>query len=466
MAYYKDSDQFGGKERAPGGWAHSHDFSRVVAELTPGMIVRAERILKSRDAAQDAVQESLLVAFARLEQLRDIKSFPVWFRTIVDSQCYRTLRKRGRETSLDSLECVEPLAPRSADPAKQYEWSCVRAAARNAFQQLSLPLQDATVLYYESGYSVSEIADILSLRKGTVRKRLHDAQSQLSELLGPELGSPAIRVGYLSISDHLLGMVAHRMHQGRNSGIRMKRFLSWKALAEALSSKTIDAAFIMAPLAMQLCLSGTPLKYILDGHHDGSALATSTRELRGKRVGVPGPYSTHRVLLGKLATDFPNLWDNIAMADTHPSYAIRSLKTQLIDAFFCAEPWTSKCVLEGGGDLLINSKDVIPGHPCCVVAVREDFCRVHGDLVSVFVRALLKARDKLYTDVTYCAETQELYTGVPAELAKQVLEKRLVTFEDLRPDRGRMESFMNLAIASGVLPGPCDLDAFVCTDYP
>jgi len=444
---------------------NSHEFSELISDLMPGILTRANRILRSRDDAQDVVQESLLIAFSKLDQLRDTESFAAWLKSIVNSQCYRQLRKRGKEVSLEGLERYEPLAPKSMDPASSYERLCFRAAVNHAFLQLSAPLRNVCHLYFESGHSIEEIADILALKPGAVRKRLHSAQPLLADMLAGQLGKTAIRVGYLPISDHLLGMVAHRLGKGRNSRIRMKRFLSWSALSDALKQRRIDAAFIMAPLAMQLCNSGTRLKYILDGHHDGSALATSASKLQGKLVGVPGQFSTHRVLLGKLAHEFPKIWDNISIADTNPSYAISSLKKQTIDAFFCAEPWSTKCVFDGDANQTIRSKEMAPGHICCVVAVREDFCRDHPGLVNEYVRVLFQAREKLHTDIDYCAKTQAMYTGVPSSLAARVLEDKIITFDNLRPDKSRMAEFMQLAMASGVLSHTCNLDEFVCSEF-
>ena len=69
----------------------------------PGILARAKRILRSREDARDVVQESLLIAFSRLGQLRAVESFPAWLNAIVDSQCHRYLRKRGREVSLAEI---------------------------------------------------------------------------------------------------------------------------------------------------------------------------------------------------------------------------------------------------------------------------------------------------------------------------------------------------------------------------
>lgn len=440
-------------------------FNSRLAELMPGLLAKARSLVGSTADAQDVVQQSLLIAFTRLDQLRDVGKFGSWLRAIVVSQAHRMLRSRGREVSFEALHRIEPLVSPFPDPLSEYERTRVTDAVQSALEKLPLHLRQVSDLYYRSGYTHAEIAEHLELRKGTVRKRLHTAQPLLAEDLAGVIGEATLRVGYLPISDHLLGMVAHRLARGRNSRVSMQRFLSWGVLAKALERGRIDAAFIMAPLAMHLFNTGTRLKYILDGHHDGSALAATSAKGKGKLVGVPGPYSTHRVLLKTLAREHPGLLDESSMADTNPSYAIRSLKRQVIDAFFCAEPWSTKCVREGQADVHVSSKDVMPGHPCCVVAVRESFSLEHPGLVAEYLGLLLEARDKLGADPDYCAQAQEMYTGIPRDLAGHILEKRVITFDDLQPDLGRMQDFMRLALAARVLAEECDLESFVCRDF-
>ncbi len=437
----------------------------LIVKYTPALLARANRIMRSHEDARDVLQDASLTVLAGFAQLRDIHCFPAWFRAIVDSHCHRHLRKRGKEISLDGLEGLDVPAPDNLNPARHYERLCFAAEVKQALTRLSPPLREVCVLYYEHGLTIEEIADLLAIKRGTVRKRLHSAQPCLSKMLSGKPKDTPIRVGYLPISDHLLGMVAHWLGKGRHSGMQMKRFLSWSVLAEALAQRRIDAAFIMTPLAMQLCNSGTPLKCVLHSHHNGSALAAVTKTLKGKRIGVPGQYATHRVLLGLLARESPSVWNNISISNTNPSYAINYLRRQSIDAFFCAEPWSTKSVCNGDASMILHSKEIAPGHPCCLLAVREDFCDAHAELVNDYVRLVYQARDKAHADKDLCGSIQSLYTGVQSDLAAKVLKDKTITFDNLEPDMERMRAFMNLCLASGVLPAPCDVEKFVCKDF-
>jgi len=55
------------------------------------------------------------------------------------------------------------------------------------------------------------------------------------------------------------------------------------------------------------------------------------------------------------------------------------------------EPYVADTVLSGAGHVLINSKDMFPGHPCCVIVVRQEFAEAHPDLVKAVLKADIEA---------------------------------------------------------------------------
>ena len=279
---------------------------------------------------------------------------------------------------------------------------------------------------------------------------------------------PVIRVGYLPISDHLLCMASHCINR-KNLEIRLKKFLSWASLANSLENGLLDAAFIMAPMAMALRNKGVPIVYVMDAHHDGSAITVrnglDVDQLSTEtRVGLPYATSTHSILFADMVGI--NRESNPSTIKTRyrgPSYLLNSLINREIDAFFCAEPWNTKAVIEGAGSILARSKDFLPGHICCILVVREAFLEKHGDLVRSYLRLLRSTNEYLLADFSRSAKIQERYTGVSADIIEHVMNKGEITFSDIIPDRGRIESLMRLAMQTGILDGPCNLDAFLCT---
>jgi len=280
-----------------------------------------------------------------------------------------------------------------------------------------------------------------------------------------------IRVGYMPISDHLLAMISHYNNDGRNIKIELQKFLSWSSLSKAVTRGLIDAAFIMAPLAMALKNKGVPIIYVLDAHHNGSAITFrnpvfNAKTLAGKRIGLPMAISTHHTLLFYFLQEYAmSIKHDILTSYLNPSYIIRALKKGRIDGFFCAEPWHTKSVKDHIGQVFIRSNDIIPGHICCLLVVSKNFAAKQGDIVQIYLKKLFSASDQIRKDSFLSAKIQAHYTGIKPEIAEYVIKNRFVSFNDLIPDRERAKKYMTMALNAGTLRSPCDIDEFISLDY-
>jgi len=95
------------------------------------------------------VQDTYLAARLRIDQLRDVSALDRWLARIAENLCYRALRRsavRGRQ--LPSLADEAPVS----DPA-----------LRDLVERLPLRERAILVLHYAHGYSLEEVARILSI---------------------------------------------------------------------------------------------------------------------------------------------------------------------------------------------------------------------------------------------------------------------------------------------------------------
>ncbi|MDO9631125.1 MAG: sigma-70 family RNA polymerase sigma factor [Humidesulfovibrio sp.] len=437
----------------------------LVDRMYPWALRLAQRRLPHGVLPEDAVQESFLLAFSKLRHLREPAAFPAWLASIIVSQCARLGLSGFAEVSLDQVELCGLLPPREGgDPEDALCSMQLLAACDAAIEGLPGHLRDVCRLHYRRGLSVPEVAQACGLPEGTVKKRLFTARPLLQARLSRFHCETLLRVGYMPISDHLLAMCADHLSQGRGLPLCSRRYLSWAALAGDLRRGRLDAAFIMAPLALRLRQSGTPLVYVMDGHHDGSSLSLSRRSERRWRMGLPGECSTHRVLLHRLVQERPEFSDLPTMV-VNPSSIISSLRQNEIGSFFCGEPWSAKCRREGLGDTVLRSRDIQPGHLCCILAVREEFAQRHGQVLTDYMRMLLAAKERVRRDSAFAASVQAAYSGIEADVARQVLDERNISFDDLGPEQGRLDSFVRLARQAGVLPESCSPQGFARPEY-
>ncbi|MEM7364422.1 MAG: sigma-70 family RNA polymerase sigma factor [Pseudomonadota bacterium] len=128
--------------------------------------------------AEDVVQEAFLYAWQHLDQLRDPAAFRAWLRQIVRTQSLRVLRRSDFATADQDLD--QPIV--DDDPVRVIGTEQFNSLLLRSVGELSESLRSAFVLYYLAEHPVSVVAEILAVKPGTVRKRLHDARQHLQDL--------------------------------------------------------------------------------------------------------------------------------------------------------------------------------------------------------------------------------------------------------------------------------------------
>ena len=74
------------------------EMGEMIIEGTDEFYRMAKSILKEDADCQDAVQEAVSKAFAKINTLRQEKYAKTWFIRFLLNECYAILRKRNRET--------------------------------------------------------------------------------------------------------------------------------------------------------------------------------------------------------------------------------------------------------------------------------------------------------------------------------------------------------------------------------
>lgn len=153
--------------------------ARLVGQFAPPAADLARAILHDRHLAEDAVQAAFMTALARLDQLRQPEAFAAWLRQIVRTQAHRILRTRHDRPAERITDGPAP----DATPDERLQQCEVRALVRRALAQVSPIGRQAAELYYFEQRSQAQIAHLLNVPEGTVKRRLHDARAQLRDIL-------------------------------------------------------------------------------------------------------------------------------------------------------------------------------------------------------------------------------------------------------------------------------------------
>jgi RNA polymerase sigma factor (sigma-70 family) len=156
-------------------------FAELVGQFYETAFRWAYTRLNDADLAQDAVQEAFVVAYQKLAQLKEPKSFAGWFKQIVLSQAYRLLRDTRPLTH--AVQLNQEMAAPEPSLAALVENDELKEKVMTAVHALPEKEQIVTRMFYLNGYSQKEIARLLELPLTTVKKRLQYARRNLRGIL-------------------------------------------------------------------------------------------------------------------------------------------------------------------------------------------------------------------------------------------------------------------------------------------
>ena len=133
---------------------------------------------KDAQIAKDIAQESWLVIFNKLQDLKEPQKFKSWAISIVNHKAVDWIRKTNREQK--KLHKLYDQNPKVIIEEKQEEYAD-SIHQKMKFEIAKLPQHQQTVLklFYIEDLSLKEIGELLKISVGTAKSRLFHAREQL-----------------------------------------------------------------------------------------------------------------------------------------------------------------------------------------------------------------------------------------------------------------------------------------------
>ncbi len=139
------------------------------------------RMLRNREAALDATQDTFLTVFRKADRYKATAAFSTWLYRVTVNTCYDYLRKEKRKQADRLPETHDVADPRAEDA---YASADVRPQIDEALGSLSPEFRAAIVLVDLQGMSLEQASNTLDVPTGTVKSRLFRARKQLARRLG------------------------------------------------------------------------------------------------------------------------------------------------------------------------------------------------------------------------------------------------------------------------------------------
>jgi RNA polymerase sigma-70 factor (ECF subfamily) len=145
-------------------------FATLARTHADRLMAIAQRILRDVGRAEDAVQQTLVIAWRELPGLRDPDRFDAWLqRLLVNASYAEARRSKAWTTNVRILPIDGPAGP---DETLSLE---DRDRIERGFRRLPPDLRAILVFTHYLGQTPTEIAERLGIPVGTARSRLHYA---------------------------------------------------------------------------------------------------------------------------------------------------------------------------------------------------------------------------------------------------------------------------------------------------
>ena len=174
-------------ERAQRG---DHDAFAVLVRASIARLDAAARlILRDRELARDAVQDTLIAAWRNMAGLRDPDRFDAWLHRLLVRSCIDVLRRRRSRPIEVELPLLGGPVVGNIDTAV-----ADREIVEVALRRLEPSWRALVVLHYFLGMPLPEASAVLGIPLGTAKSRLHRSLGLMRASVDPDgadIGSPA-----------------------------------------------------------------------------------------------------------------------------------------------------------------------------------------------------------------------------------------------------------------------------------
>src|ERR1700742_394617 len=255
-------------------------------------------------------------------------------------------------------------------------------------------------------------------------------------------------------------------------------FQGFPEMKEALIANRVQAAFIVAPLALALRAQGVPIKIVYLGHRYGSAVVVQKNgpiktfsDMRGKTIAIPSRFSDERLLLFRAMKVWGIKPSEIKMVEMAPPDVSGALAAGAIDAFSMGEPFPSQAEMAGYGRVLFQARDYWPDYMSCILVVRQDLIDKRPDVVQVLVDGIARSglwldKGKPYREDAADFVGRYYYNQKPA-LLQWALTRPMdrVVYSPLAPRKKDFDLVRDLMIETGVLDRKIDFSEYTDTRF-
>jgi NitT/TauT family transport system substrate-binding protein len=290
-----------------------------------------------------------------------------------------------------------------------------------------------------------------------------------------------IVVGGLPVTCNLtlpVACAAHSAAIAANAGGRpfeYSKYSGWPEVKESLMTGRIPAAFMLAPLVMDLKTKKIPVRIVSLGHRSGAVIMVRSdsshqkfRDLEGKRIAVPSRFAVDYLFLRRMLAEEGMSPADIEVVEMPPPDMPAALYANAVDAYCTGEPFGAAAESKGYARIIRMTRDEWPKYICCVLTVREELIRDDRPAVQNLVNYVRAAgqwmdQDPANREKAIAVAAGRKFFNQDVNILRWVMEKPSdrVTYGDMTMVQPEFDEIMEMSIAAGTLKTRIPFDDYV-----
>ncbi len=267
-----------------------------------------------------------------------------------------------------------------------------------------------------------------------------------------------IRIGYLPITCHLLLPIAMERDNFFKDRVEPVKFSSWPDMIEAFKGGELQAAMILAPIAISMKSQGVPLKIALYGHRNGTGLVmarglSGPSDLIGKEIAIPIRFSTQNLALLEFLERSGISKEDVEIVELPPPDMPSAMAAKAISAYIVGEPYASQAELDGTGFVYCEADAILPEFISSLLIVSERFLEGRKKEADRLVRGLYDQGSWIERHRKDAADIGASFYGLSKRLLEYVLvgSSDRVRYSGLIPKDEEIEEIERAMKAQGLI---------------
>jgi RNA polymerase sigma-70 factor (ECF subfamily) len=150
-------------------------FIQLMEQHMQSMYKVAMAYLKHEEDAADAIQDTILVCYEKIDTLQQNRYFKTWLTRILINKCNDILKKRKVFSDMEQI-------PETG----VWEESYTNAEWNELLSSMEEKYRIVLYLYYVEGFKIREIGQILEMNESSIRTRLARGREKMAGIYAQE----------------------------------------------------------------------------------------------------------------------------------------------------------------------------------------------------------------------------------------------------------------------------------------